>query len=102
MRDDFTDGLADRDRVELRHRLGLTPRQYSILIRMAEGKGYRCIGREMGLSLTTVKRHVRRMWRVQCVDNNIELIARYVRAVQPALVLPLVSVPPDMPLGVSA
>jgi DNA-binding CsgD family transcriptional regulator len=81
----MSDGLSDMGRLALRRRLGLTPGQYWILIRIVEGQGYRTIAREMGMSIVMVKKQVRKIWRTQCVDNNVALAERFIRAIQPSL-----------------
>lgn len=82
---EFKDGLSDVGRLALRRRLGLTPGQYWILVRIIEGQGYRTIARQMGISIVMVKKQVRRIWRTQCVDNNVALAERFIRAIQPSL-----------------
>jgi hypothetical protein len=82
---EFNDGLSDMGRLALRRRLGLTPGQYWILIRIVEGQGYRTIARQMGMSIVMVKKQVRKIWRTQCVDNDVALAERFIRAIQPSL-----------------
>lgn len=57
----------------------LTDRQREILRLLMDGKSYETIAHELGISVETVRTHIKKMYRVLEVSNKVEAIAKYNR-----------------------
>lgn len=57
----------------------LTDRQRDILQRLAEGKRYTEIGKELFISVETVKSHIKKLYQTLHVNNKGEAIAKYLK-----------------------
>jgi DNA-binding NarL/FixJ family response regulator len=58
----------------------LTPRERQLLAALADGKGNARIAREVGISLHTVKFHLKNLYGKLGVDNRAGAVARYLTA----------------------
>jgi two-component system, NarL family, response regulator LiaR len=57
----------------------LTERQREILQRLTDGKSYNEIGKELFLSMETIKSHVKKIYQTLHVNNKSEAIAKYLK-----------------------
>jgi DNA-binding NarL/FixJ family response regulator len=57
----------------------LTERQREILHLLMDGRSYETIGKELFISVETVRTHIKKMYRVLEVSNKVEAIAKYNR-----------------------
>ena len=57
----------------------LTDRQKEIIEKLVEGKSYNSIGKELFISVETVRSHVKKLYKTLHVNNKAEAIAMYLR-----------------------
>ena len=57
----------------------LSSRQKEVLQLLVDGKSYHAIGKELFISVETVRSHVKKLYRVLQVNNKAEAIAMYLR-----------------------
>jgi DNA-binding NarL/FixJ family response regulator len=61
----------------------LTPRERDILALLVEGFRYREIGQQLGITLDTVRTHIRHIYEKMHVRSRTEATARYLRWAPP-------------------
>lgn len=59
--------------------IALSPRQLDILKQLVDGLTYKSIGKKLGISVETVKSHIKKLYRVIHVNNKAEAIAKYLK-----------------------
>jgi len=57
----------------------LTARQREVLDKLCEGKSYKVIANELHIDLSTVKFHIRNIYRLLQVTNRAEAVLKYIR-----------------------
>jgi DNA-binding NarL/FixJ family response regulator len=60
-------------------RLGLTPREQEVLRSLSHGHGYQQVADHLGVSLHTVRDHIRKIYRKLQVHSAAEAVSRAVR-----------------------
>jgi len=58
----------------------LSPREQMILDRLAKGLTYQAIGDELGISVNTIRSHLRRVYEKLHVQSRTEAVAKYLRS----------------------
>jgi DNA-binding NarL/FixJ family response regulator len=58
---------------------GLTPREGEVLQKLAQGSRYKEIAGELIISVETVKKHVRKIYRTLHVSSRTEATAKFLR-----------------------
>lgn len=59
--------------------IALSPRQLDILKQLVEGMTYKSIGKNLDISVETVKSHIKKLYKVIHVNNKAEAIAKYLK-----------------------
>ena len=57
----------------------LTPKEYEVLTNMAEGSRYKEIAEKMGISVETVRTHIRRIYEKLQVKTKTEAVLKFIR-----------------------
>lgn len=59
--------------------IALSPRQLDILKQLVEGMTYKSIGKNLDISVETVKSHIKKLYKVIHVNSKAEAIAKYLK-----------------------
>lgn len=57
----------------------LTTREHDILSAMVDGKSYKLIADHLGISIDTVRTHIKNIYRKLQVHNKVDAVAKYIR-----------------------
>ena len=57
----------------------LTSREHDILSAMVDGKSYKLIADHLGISVDTVRTHIKNIYRKLQVHNKVDAVAKYIR-----------------------
>jgi DNA-binding CsgD family transcriptional regulator len=57
----------------------LTAKEHQVINAMVDGLSYKMIGGRLGISLETVRQHIKNIYRKLQVNSKVEVIARSIR-----------------------
>ena len=66
--------FSDQEYVRAAHQLGLSPRQTDIAKLVLQGKSDKQIASELGITLSTVRTHMCRLFQKYDLDDRMELV----------------------------